>query len=280
MTLVAALLGLGTAAGVLLAVACILAPRRPPRPRRAANPQLPMRLLRAVAAAAVILALTRWPVAAAAGAAAAFFGPDLLTGRAKRTADATKSAAIATWCEMLRDTLSSGAGLQQVIMITAPIAPAPIRPALDRLLLRRRAGVSLPESIARLASDLEDPQGDLVVSALELAARGEARDLANLLSQLAEIARENATIRLKADAARGSTRTATRGITAVTIVMAVLLSVGARDYLAPYGTLAGQLVLALVFAEFAAALWWIQRLNRSKPPNRFLRTPSVQGGTP
>jgi len=279
MTILGAFFGLGTALGVIIVVVSLQAPRRLPRPSRAGRSQLSMRAIRAGVVAAVVLALTRWPAAAAAGAAAAFFGSELLTGRAKRTAEATKSAAIATWCEMLRDTLSSGAGLQQVIMITAPIAPTPIRPALERLLLRRRAGVSLPESIARLATDLDDPTGDLVVSALQMAAKGEARDLANLLSQLAEIARENATIRLKADAARGSTRTATRGITAVTVVMAAVLSIGAHDYLAPYGTFTGQLVLGLVLAEFAAALWWIGRLNKSKPPNRFLRTPSAQGGT-
>jgi len=41
----------------------------------------------------------------------------------------------------------------------------------------------------------------------------------------------------------------------------------------PYSTFVGQLVLCLVLTGFGAALWWIQRLNRSQPPNRFLRTP-------
>ncbi len=272
MTALTVLLGLGTAAGLWIAVMSVVAPPHRTATRRSRYPDIPKRLLQAAGVAVVLLVVTRWPAAAAGGAALGFFGPELLATRTKRTAEATTSAAIATWCEMLRDTLSSGAGLQQVIMATSPIAPAPIRPALDRLQTRRRAGVPLTESIAALAADLNDPTGDLVVSALLLAARGEARDLANLLSQLAEIARESATIRLKADAARGSIRTATRGITGVTIVMALILSIVGRDYLAPYGTVAGQLVLGLVLAGFAAALWWIQRLNRSQPPNRFLRT--------
>ena len=269
---IGALLGLGTAAGIWLAVMSIVAPPQP-RTRRRRYPDLGARLLRAAAAAVVLLILTRWPTAAVAGAALGFFGPDLLAGKGKRTADATRSAAIATWCEMLRDTLSSGAGLQQVIIATAPIAPVPIRPALDRLQARRRAGVPLTEAIAGLAEDLNDPTGDLVVSALLLAAKGEARDLANLLGQLAEIARENATIRLQADAARGKTRTATRAITGLTITMALVLTLIARNYLDPYSTLTGQVVLALVLAEFAASLWWIQRLNRTHPPRRFLSTP-------
>ncbi len=274
MTALALLLGLGTAAGLWIAVMSVVAPpQRRTGTRRSRYPDIGKRLLQAAAVAVVLLAVTRWPAAVAGGAALGFFGPDLLATRTKRTADATMSAAIATWCEMLRDTLSSGAGLQQVIMATAPIAPAPLRPALNQLQARRRAGVPLVDSIAALAGDLNDPTGDLVVSALLLAARGEARDLANLLSQLAEIARENATIRLKADAARGSTRTATRGITGVTIVMALILSVVGRDYLAPYSTFVGQLVLCLVLTGSGAALWWIQRLNRSQPPNRFLRTP-------
>lgn len=272
MTGIGALLGLGAAAGIWLAIMSVLAPRQP-RTRRPRYPDTGTRFLRAAAAAAVLLVITRWPVAAAAGAALGFFGPDLLAGKAKRTADATRSAAIATWCEMIRDTLSSGAGLQQVLIATAPIAPTPIRPALDRLQARRRAGVPLTEAIAALADDLNDPTGDLVVSALLLAAKGEARDLANLLGQLAEIARENATIRLQADAAQGKTRTATRAITGITIVMALVLTVVGRNYLRPYSSFSGQLVLGLVLTEFAVALWWIHRLNRTHPPNRFLSTP-------
>ena len=43
-----------------------------------------------------------------------------------------------------------------------------------------------------------------------------------------------------------------------------------RDYVAPYSTPFGQVMLALVLAVFAAGLMWIRSAANIRPPERFL----------
>jgi Flp pilus assembly protein TadB len=118
--------------------------------------------------------------------------------------------------------MAAAAGLEQAVITTASIAPVAIRPHLQTMVARLR-GERLSSALVHLAEDLADPTMDLVVSALCLAASGEAQDLAELLGSLAGAARDNATMRLKVDASRARTRTSVRIIAAVTVLMALLL---------------------------------------------------------
>jgi Flp pilus assembly protein TadB len=221
-----------------------------------------------VAALAIGL-LTRWPVAVIGGAALGFFASDLFAGRAQRSGETDRSAAVAAWTEMLRDTMAAAAGLEQAMVTTAPLAPAPIRPQIGALVSRLETERLAP-ALAQLADDLADPTADLVVSALTLAASGEAQDLTDLLGSLASAARDNATMRLKIEASRARTRTSVRIITAVTVSMAVLLVVLNHNYLSPFDTAAGQGVLLAVVACFGGGLWWLASMARYVAPKRFL----------
>ena len=140
---------------------------------------------------------------------------------------------------MLRDTITAVSGLEEAIVATAHLAPPEIRAAIGDLVLRLERQ-PLSASLAQLADDLDDPTADLVIAALALAARGEAKELADLLSSLAETARDNASMRVRVDAVRARTRTAVRIISGVTVVMVALLLILNRSYLKPFDTAAGQ----------------------------------------
>jgi hypothetical protein len=130
--------------------------------------------------------------------------------------------------------------------------------------------VGLAGALTELAGALGDPTADLIVTALVLAANGQAQDLGELLGALAVTARDEATMRLRVDAARARTRTAVRVILAVTGAMAAALVVFNRAYLAPYRTAGGQAVLVVVFAAFGTAGWWLTAMARYQSPERFL----------
>jgi tight adherence protein B len=241
-------------------------------------PDAPVRLGAAVVGGILAALLTRWPIAALAGMAVGLFGPDLVSGRGNRQAGTDRTAAIATWTEMLRDTMAAAAGLEQAIITTAPLVPEPIRPEIGALvtrLPRDRLGAAL----AGLGDDLADPTADLVVSALTLAASGEAQELGELLASLAAAARDSATMRLKVDATRARTRTSVRIITVVTVAMALLLVLLNRSYLAPFDSLTGQIILLGVFACFGGALIWLSSMAHYVAPERFLagRQPDPPG---
>ena len=52
----------------------------------------------------------------------------------------------------------------------------------------------------------------------------------------------------------------------------VLLVVFSHRYLAPYDSALGQVVLALVGCYWAAGFWWMNRMGRPEPVERFLAT--------
>jgi Flp pilus assembly protein TadB len=269
------LLGTGIGAGLALVVWGLRtrpAQEDPSRRIRRIGPRfgdLPARLARAAVAGLVIGLLTRWPIAVIGGAALGFFAGDLFAGRGQRGTEVDRTAAIASWTEMLRDTMAAAAGLEQAIVTTAPLAPEPIRPQIRALIIRLERQRLVP-ALSQLADDLADPTADLVVSALTLAASGEAQDLSDLLGSLAGAARDNATMRLKIEASRARTRTSVRIITTVTVCMALLLVVLNRSYLSPFDTAAGQGVLLAVVACFAGGLWWLASMARYAAPERFV----------
>jgi Flp pilus assembly protein TadB len=217
-------------------------------------------------------ALTRWPVGVLAGAALGFFGRDLFASRTQQRQQTDRTEAIASWTEMLRDTMAAAAGLEQAIITTAPLAPTAIRPEVGALVTRLQRE-RLGPALAAFGEDLADPTADLVVSALTLAASGEAQELGELLASLAAAARDNATMRLKVDATRARTRTSVRIITSVTIGMALLLVVLNRSYLAPFNSVTGQMILLAVFGCFGGAFIWLASMARYIAPERFLARP-------
>lgn len=279
------LLGAGAGLGLLVS-ALALAGRVPAaRPQRWRGRlsirrwELPTtQLAGAVGAGVLVGALTRWPVAAILTALGALTLPRLLGPNRAHAAHVDRIEAVAGWAEMLRDTLSAAAGLEQAILATTATAPAPIRTEVTHLAARIERGQRLPEALRAFADELADPTADLVVSALVLASERQARELAALLGSLATAAREQATMRMRVAAGRARTHTSMRIVVGATVAMAGGLVLLNRDYLAPYDTATGQLVLLAVGGCFAAAFAWLARMTRLDRPARFLTALGSLGG--
>jgi Flp pilus assembly protein TadB len=224
----------------------------------------------------IIGALTGWPVAAVLAAAGGYALPSLLAGRGERTRQVARTEAVAGWAEMLRDTLSASAGLEQAILATAPVAPGPIR--IEVLNLAERLGRErLVPALRQFATELADPTGDLVVAALVLASGNEARRLADLLGSLATAARDQAAMQLRVEAGRARIRTSSRVVLGATLTFAGGLIILNRSFLSPFGTPLGQFMLAVIGLLFAGAFVWLSRLGRPTVPDRFLaaQTPAA-----
>lgn len=262
----------GTAVVVVAAarrgVAVTLRPRPAQASSRAERASRRRRSAVAAAAGLVTFLVTRWPMSAPLTSLAVLGAPGL--GRSAGRATIANLEAIASFTEMLRDTLAGAAGLSQALIATAPIAPLPLRPALGRLAQRLRSGVALPAALANLAVDLDDAAADPVVACLLLAATERAQRLADLLGALATATREEVTMRLGIEASRASAQTAVRMITGFSVGLLGLMALLARAYLAPYRSLDGQLVLCLVGAIYGLGLWLMSIMVR---PQAFSRLP-------
>ncbi|PWK84513.1 Flp pilus assembly protein TadB [Lentzea atacamensis] len=277
-TATAALLGVGTGLGLLLVVLGWRGadPRRPRRTRtraaRTVDQHRGLRIAVAVTAGVVTGLLTGWVVGAVLAGLAAWALPRVLGRDPEHARRVSRIEAIATWTEMLRDTLSAAAGLEQAILATAPLAPTAIRGEVGELATGIENGDRLAPALRRLGERLDDPVGDLVIAALLLAAEQQTRQLAELLGSLADAARGQASMRMRVEAGRARTRTSVRVIVGTTLAFAVAVVLLNRDYMGAYDSAAGQIVLLGIGALFAAGFAWLNRIARVAQPDRFLST--------
>jgi tight adherence protein B len=282
MTALSAMLGAGVGFGIVLVLTGFRsAGTEVPRWRRGLaglrHDRLAARTAGMVGAAVLVGALTGWPVAAVLAGAASFALPSLLRGGRDRTRRVARTEAIAGWAEMLRDTLAAAAGLEQAIVATADVSPAPIRSEVTDLAAMLESERLVP-ALRRFAVELADPTGDLVVAALILAAGHEARKLSDLLGSLATAAREQAAMELRVEAGRARIRTSTRVVVGSTLAFSAGLILLNRSYLSPFDTTLGEAVLAVIGLLFAGAFWWLARMGRPASPERFLAL--QDGGMP
>lgn len=269
--------GIAVVAGLFLAASGLQrapVPAHPPRRRwRRLDVPSPERIALVGASAVAVLLFTRWPVAALVAGIAAAFGTSPSLRR--QVDDAEKAEALTVWAEMLRDATGTPRGIEGVLVATAPGAPAPIRPHVQRL-ARRLPYDPLDVALDDLATDLDDPVGDLVVTALRLAARSGGRQIRAVLDDLASVARQKARMHRRIEVARARPRSDMRAVIVVMSAFVVLFVLVARDYLDPYDTAIGQAVLGLVATCWATGVWAMTLLARSQSLERFLARPADQ----
>lgn len=218
----------------------------------------------------VTLLVTRWVVLALVlGGVVALW--DRLFGGAKLERQAiVRAEGLAGWIEALRDTIAGAVGLEQAIPATAANAAPSIRPALNLLVDRLRVREPLPDALMKFADDLDDASADLVVAALVLNARLRGPGLRDVLTALANSARDELDVRRRVEASRRSTRRSVQVVVGVIVLVAGALVLFNPTYVEPYGTVIGQLVLAGVLAMFGVSVLWLRRLSGVSEPERFL----------
>lgn len=229
-----------------------------------------LRLALATLAAVAVFAATRWPVAAAAAGLLAWYAPRIFGGAKEFETAMARIDAAAAWVESLRDNLLAAAGLEATIVASARRVPPGLRPEIQAMAQHLRAGVHLRKALLDFAAAANEAIVDDAVIA-QLEARTSAGNLAQVLTRLAEEAREEAGRRMRIRAARARIHTAARVITAVIVTMAALLIAFGGSYLEPYNGLAGQVVLAFVFGLGALGLWSLYRLAAEPEPPSLLR---------
>jgi Flp pilus assembly protein TadB len=265
------LLGLG----VFVAVLAVVGP--PPRPagtpRRHRTRRLSRsgsRLLRGVGVGLVVLLVSRWLVAGVALGLLAAYWDKVAGSSGAEKRGISRLEALASWTESLRDTIAGAIGLEQAIPATAANAGAAIRPSLNLLVDRLRIREPLPRALLCFADDLDDPSADVVCASLILNARLRGPGLRDVLSALAVSIREELDMRRRIEASRKSIRRSVRIVLLIVLGVMGLLTVFNRQYVAPYGSLGGQVTLLVVALLFFGGLLWLRRLATPARVDRFL----------
>jgi hypothetical protein len=217
----------------------------------------------------VVWLLTGWPVLGVLVAVALGIGSKLFGAKGERKEWIAKTQAIAAWTEMLRDTMAAADGVEEAIEATVPIAPAAIRSEVAMLDARRRSEQPLSDALAAFGSDVDHPSCDLVVASLSAAAQGEGSDFVAVLTRLSSMTRDEVRMRLRVESSRAKLHTSSMIIlTVIGAAMLLLLLIG-RDFLEPYGSVTGQLVLLVAAGMLTGGLALLNKMSQIDMPERF-----------
>jgi len=212
--------------------------------------------------------VTGWVIAIVLGPIAVAGLPTLLSAPA--SADRIdKLEALEEWTRGLAGVLTVGVGLEEALQATLRSTPEPIRTEVTTLVARLRARMGTEDALRAFADDLDDATGDMVASFLILGARRRGQGLASVLSSLAESVAADVRARRAIEADRAKPRTTARWVTIITVgVLALLAFTG--DYIAPYRTPLGQLLLTCFLAMYVGLLVWMRHMAKGEKLPRFL----------
>lgn len=222
-----------------------------------------------VAALVGSLVLTGWVLVSLTAGLVAGMSSSAFTTHGRRRDDRTLVEAVAVWTEQLRDMLAGSNGLEQAIAATSQHAPAVLRQPLERLVASMSYS-PLEQALQRFARDVDHPTADFVVAALSTAATKQVRELGPLLGHLASCAHAESRMHTRIWVGRSRTRSAVRIIGGVVVVFVGGLALFSPDYLSPYRTAEGQVVLSVIVCVFFAALLLMQRFAVVEAPERFI----------
>ena len=235
------------------------------------------RLPLAIVAGLVVLVLTRWVVLAIAAGLLVFFAPSLFGGARSERIGIARLEGLAAWTESLRDTIAGAVGLEQAIPATATAAAPAIREQLEDLADRLRMRTPLATALQQFADDLDDSSADLIVAALMLNSQLRGPGLRDVLTSLAASARDELEMRRRVNAGRASTRRSVQIVMGITVTFVLGLTLFNRDYVEPYSSAVGQVVLLIILGCFAAGFAWMRRLSAFEVPERFLFSAGYTG---
>lgn len=220
----------------------------------------------------VVALLTGWLIAIVA-LPAAVVGLPVLLSTPPSSARLDRLEAMEEWARSLSSGLTAGRGLDQALIKSLRTTPEAIRPDVARLVARLNASWATERALRAFAEDLDDATGDLVVGNLILGARRRGTGLTAVLDGLAESVAADVRARRQIDADQAKPRTTARYVTVFTVgFLAVLALTG--EYIEPYGSPLGQVVLTVLLSAYVATLVWMRSMATAKPLPRFLSQPS------
>ena len=173
------------------------------------------------------------------------------------------------WIRRLADMVTASRGREDALGASARSAPAAVAGPVQRLAGRLASRSGTEAALRAFAAEIDDPAGDRIAAALIIATGRRGGGARDVLVALAVLLGRDVAARREIEAERAQHRTTVRWI-GLFVAGFTVFSVLNHSYSAPFGTLAGQVVLALVAVLYASGLAWLHRLGNLPTAGRFL----------
>ena len=247
-----------------------------PPVRRPGDANVAKRTALAVVIGAAFWWMTGWPMAGASATAVSMVVPLVAQAQRDRDRQLARAEDLARWCEMVRDSVRAGAPLRQAFDATA--RPGLVGESLRipvRLLSDRCEVMPVAQALRLFADDVADPVADQIVVSLIMVEEEGGKDFVPILNEIVETVRRGVSMRRRVETGRARTYAATRSTIGITIVLAVLMTTFASDFMTPFDSFVGQFWMAIVGALFTGAVWATIPLSRPEPEPRLLTSATV-----
>jgi Flp pilus assembly protein TadB len=225
----------------------------------------------AAVAGTVVWVVSGWPVAGVVAAVGVVWVPFFFAAAGIAARRIERLEALEEWVRRLADAMAAGSAPVQTLVRSAAHAPEPIRPEVTELAAQLGTARSdRAAALHRFAHQLDDPLGDMVVLALEIALSAPAsQKVPEVLRALAGEVSDEVRVRRKIETDRAQPRNEARTIVVIQILFVTGVS-AFTGYVHVYGTGTGQLVLAAFGTVVLCALWLLRRFSLDTPPPRIL----------
>jgi tight adherence protein B len=185
----------------------------------------------------------------------------------------TGGAAIASWCETIRQELTAGQPQRAALIAACDSPPAGLAAPLARLATRLET-MQVPDALWAFAREVRHPAAGTTVAALDVAYRLGAGDLPKLMAGQVETTRHQVQVLREVHAARAKHRRAMLLILGLFIVVITGLFALWPDFFTAYRGVQGQAVLAGIGAVVLVAVRALIRLGQPELPPAFFTGPA------
>ncbi len=224
--------------------------------------------LSGITAAAVWL-ITSIPATGIIAGAAVLGLPKVITVGGAGKARIARLDALASWTRSLATRISAGSGLEQALIESSQDAADSIAVEVRALSARMQAGQPAQVALRQFADELGDGVADFLAIALMRSAVTRGSGLRASLERLAGSVDKLVSDQRAVEADRARPRVTARLVTLITVGAFAVLQANTQ-FMAPYHTFVGQLVLMGIAAAFGGCLLWMAALTRGRPEPRML----------
>lgn len=184
------------------------------------------------------------------------------------------ATALLTAADLLAQLLPAGHSTRQALVVLAESGPMELRGEVSRMLARLDE-IPLEDALNEAQIRIRQPLFTLIASALIVGNRSGGR-LAPLLEELSRAAHQVDAVQgqLRAEQAQG--RLGALVIALMPLALLVLLHIVNPQYLAPYSTFGGQLLLGALIAVIVVGYVWMLRILRLPQPDLLPLAPQAK----
>ena len=174
------------------------------------------------------------------------------------------------WVRELLAVLPTGRSVGDAVRLSVRQAPARLSGSLGLLVERLDNRWSLDKALLAMADELDSADADAVIAALSLATRRGGTGIEVTLSALADSMQERLRALREIEAERTKPWLAVRQVSVIMLVVLTAALIFSGGFFAPYGSAAGQVILALLASAYVGTLALLRRLAVPRGRQRIL----------